>query len=165
MGVIQNSINQGLAMASVLGQMQGVPEMRKIKKGEKQLSEAYSKAMSEYDKIGEDWQKTQSEPIPMPESLRDTALEKQQRILNTIKGEQVNLAQKKRELTHDYSDYEREEKEKIMQKFTSNIMDYQKEYADFANSLASLQKQQANEQKMQVKKHKFDKDIIGGMYE
>ena len=59
----------------------------------------------------------------------------------------------------------REEKEKIMQKFTSNIMDYQKEYADFANSLASLQKQQANEQKMQVKKHKFDKDIIGGMYE
>ena len=77
----------------------------------------------------------------------------------------MNLAQKKRELTHDYNDYKKEQTERIRQKFTSNIMDYQKEYADFANSLASLQKQQANEQKMQIKKHKFDKDIIGGMYE
>ena len=158
MGVIQSSINQGLAMASVLGQMQGVPEMRKIKKGEKQLSEAYSKAMSEYDNIQ---QKAQSSSNPLVEK----ALKEKQEILDTISGEQVDLAKKRRELTHDYSDYEREEKEKIMQKFTSNIMDYQKEYANFANSLASLQKQQANEQKMQVKKHKLDKDIIGGMYE
>ena len=158
MGVIQSSINQGLAMASVLGQMQGVPEMRKIKKGENQLSEAYSKAMSEYDNIQ---QKAQSSSNPLVEK----ALKEKQEILDTISGEQVDLAKKRRELTHDYSDYEREEKEKIMQKFTSNIMDYQKEYANFANSLASLQKQQANEQKMQVKKHKLDKDIIGGMYE
>ena len=158
MGVIQNSINQGLAMASVLGQMQGVPEMRKLKKGEKQLSEAYSKAMSEYDNIQ---QKAQSGSNPLVEN----ALEQKKELLDTISGERVDLAKKRRELTHDYRDYEKEQIERIRKKFTSNIMDYQKEYADFANSLASLQKQQANEQKMQVKKHKLDKDIIGGMYE
>ena len=87
MGVIQNSINQGLAMASVLGRMHGI------------------------------------------------------------------------------SNYKKEQTEKIRKQFKSNIINYQKEYADFANSLASLQKQQANKQKIQVKKHKFDKDIIGGMYE
>lgn len=158
MGVIQNSINQGLAMASVLGQMQGVPEMRKLKKGEKQLSEAYSKAESEYDNIQ---QKAQSGSNPLVEK----ALKEKQEILDTISGERVDLAKKRRELTHDYSDYEKEQTERIKRNFTSNIMNYQKEYADFANSLALLQKQQANEQKMQVKKHKFDKDIIGGMYE
>lgn len=159
MGVIQNSINQGLAMASVLGQMQGVPEMRKLKKGEKQLSEAYSEAMSEYDNID---QKAQSSSNPLVKALRENALKEKQEILNTISGEKVDLAKKRRELTHDYSDYEKEQLEKIRQKFTSNIMDYQKEYADFANNLASLQKQQANEQKQ---KHKLDKDIVGGMYE
>lgn len=158
MGVIQNSINQGLAMASVLGQMQGVPEIRKIKKGEEKLSEAYSKAMSDYDNIQ---QKAQSNSNPLVEK----ALKEKQEILDTISGERVDLAKKRRELTHDYGDYEKEQTERIRQNFTSNIMNYQKEYADFANSLASLQKQQANEQKMQVKKHKFDKDIIGGMYE
>lgn len=158
MGVIQNSINQGLAMASVLGQMQGVPEIRKLKKGEEKLSEAYSKAMSDYDNIQ---QKAQSNSNPLVEK----ALKEKQEILDTISGERVDLAKKRRELTHDYGDYEKEQTERIRQNFTSNIMDYQKEYADFANSLASLQKQQANEQKMQVKKHKFDKDIIGGMYE
>lgn len=158
MGVIQNAINQGLAMASVLGQMQGVPEIRKIKKGEEKLSEAYSKAMSDYDNIQ---QKAQSNSNPLVEK----ALKEKQEILDTISGERVDLAKKRRELTHDYGDYEKEQTERIRQNFTSNIMNYQKEYADFANSLASLQKQQANEQKMQVKKHKFDKDIIGGMYE
>ena len=162
MGVIQNSINQGLAMASVLGQMQGVPEMRKIKKGEKQLSEAYSEAESDYDNIQK---KAQSGSNPLVKKALEKALEEQQEILDTIKGDHVKLVQKRRELTHDYRDYKKEQTEKIIQKFTSNIMDYQKEYVDFANSLASLQKQQANEQKMQVKKHKFDKDIIGGMYE
>lgn len=158
MGVIQNSINQGLAMASVLGQMQGVPEMRKLKKGEKKLEKAYSEAESEYDNIQ---QKAQSSSNPLVEK----ALKEKQELLDTIAGEKVDLAKKRRELTHDYDDYKKEQTERIRQKFTSNIMNYQKEYADFANSLASLQKQQANEQKMQVKKHKFDKDIIGGMYE
>lgn len=158
MGVIQNSINQGIAMASVIGQVQGFPEMRKLKKGEKQLEKAYSEAESAYDKIQ---QKAQSGSNPLVEK----ALKEKKEILDTISGERIDLAKKRRELTHDYSDYEKEQVEKIRQNYTSNIMDYQKEYADFANSLASLQKQQANEQKMRVKKHKFDKDIIGGMYE
>ena len=162
MGVIQSSINQGLAMASVLGQMQGVPEMRKIEKGEKKLSEAYSKAESEYDNIQK---KAQSSSNPLVKELTENALEQKKELLDTISGERVELAKKRRELTHDYSDYKKEQIERIRQKFTSNIMDYQKEYVDFANSLASLQKQQANAQKMQVKKHKLDKDIIGGMYE
>ena len=162
MGVIQNSINQGLAMASVLGQMQGVPEIRKIEKGEKKLSEAYSEAINEYDNIQ---QKAQSSSNPLVKKLTENALQQNQELLDTISGERVDLAKKKRELTHDYNDYKKEQWERIRQKFTSNMMDYQKEYVDFANNLASLQKQQANEQKMQVKKHKFDKDIIGGMYE
>lgn len=144
MGVIQNSINQGLAMASVLGQMQGVPEMRKIKKGEKKLSEAYSEAESEYDNINK---KAQSSSNPLVKALAENSLKENKELLDTISGERVELAKKRRELTHDYSDYKKEQVEKIRQKFTSNIMDYQKEYADFANSLAKAQKQQAKEQR------------------
>ena len=145
MGVIQSSINQGLAMASVLGQMQGVPEMRKLGKQEAELKSAAKESRENYKAI--------QESDLSPED-KEKAVKKALNEFGTYTEQKKNIASKRYELTG--------KKEHLKGIIESNeaYEEYNKLKSEFANLQASLQKQQANEQKMQVKKH-----IIGGMYE
>ena len=150
MGVIQSSINQGLAMASVLGQMQGVPEMRKLGKQEAELKSAAKESMENYKAI-------QESNLSLEDMKK--AYEKSLNELGVYTEQNKNIASKRYELTG------KKEHLKGIIEANKTYEAYNEAKSIYANLQASLQKQQANEQKMQVKKHKLDKDIIGGMYE